>query len=523
MKIKNILFSLFVIIGTLFTTTVKAATTAPSSFVINASDTYLLYGSDILGHGSTLNFTYKVNADGKIVYCTEIHDSMTSTSEKYTYSKEMDAKIAYVLEHGYPNVSITGNKSKDYYITGVALWYLLAPNDSSFYHFDLAKGTYKGYSSDVVREVAKLVNGAKAYSYTNPTIKINTANNNLKLSSDGKYYVSSSMGVKTTGSIDNKTYTVSLESAPSGTIVTDVNGKEKTTFKTSETFLVKVPATSIKNLSAEFKVNISATGSINKAYLYIPGNSAHQNLTALYPEKKDIKDSTTLKLSIITEVEISKTDAATGKELPGAKLTVKDANGKVVDSWESTNEPHVIKGLKPGKYSLTEEIAPEGYIKSEETIEFEIKADASVTKVVMENKREEKTPVPVYISKQDATTGEELPGAHLELKDEKGNLIEAWVSGDEPHEVEELKPGKYYLSETLAPEGYELTTEVVEFTVKEDGTVDGKVIMYNKPETYIPVPSTSSFKTITASLIGIIVIGLGSVIIYRNYKKNEEN
>ena len=42
-----------------------------------------------------------------------------------------------------------------------------------------------------------------------------------------------------------------------------------------------------------------------------------------------------------------------------------------------------------------------------------------------------------------------------------------------------------------------------------------------KPET-IEVPNTSSFKTITASLIGVIIIGLGSFMIYRNYKKNEE-
>ena len=46
--------------------------------------------------------------------------------------------------------------------------------------------------------------------------------------------------------------------------------------------------------------------------------------------------------------------------------------------------------------------------------------------------------------------------------------------------------------------------------------------MYNKPDTIVPVPSTASFKTITTSLIGIIVIGLGSMIIYKNYKKNEE-
>ena len=53
----------------------------------------------------------------------------------------------------------------------------------------------------------------------------------------------------------------------------------------------------------------------------------------------------------------------------------------------------------------------------------------------------------------------------------------------------------------------------------EDGTVDGDVIMYNKPET-VEVPSTGTFKTITTSLIGLLIIGLGSALIYRNYKKN---
>ena len=74
----------------------------------------------------------------------------------------------------------------------------------------------------------------------------------------------------------------------------------------------------------------------------------------------------------------------------------------------------------------------------------------------------------------------------------------------------------------MAPEGYDLNKETVEFIVKEDGTVDGKIIMYNSPE-IVEVPSTSSFKTITASLIGIIIIGLGSMVIYKNYRKNEKN
>lgn len=520
MKLKNILFSLIMLVSMLFIGTANAETTAPSSYVIDGSKLHTTYGVNYLSGSQYLNIQFKKTTDGKVVYCIERSKAPigSSTKEKYVLQKELSAKVAYVMENGYPNKSIFGNADKDYYTTGLAVWYVIDPSDSIFEQFDLAKGTYRGNSNDVVKAMAKLVNGANSYSYTSPSIKINNSNSNLVLSSDGKYYVSSSMSVKTTGTVGN--YTVSLSNAPDGTIVTDTKGTAKNTFATNESFLVKVPVSSVKNLSNEFKVNVSAKGTINKAYAYTSTRSNVQNTGALYPESSDVSDSTTVKLNVVTVVEISKVDVTTGEELAGAHLVVKDASGKVVDEWTSTNEVHVIKNLTPGKYTLTETIAPDGYILSDETITFTVKSDGSVTKVKMENTPKDK-PV-VVISKVDSTTGEELAGAHLELRDEKGNLIEAWVSTNESHVIEGLAPGKYTLTEVIAPDGYELSKETVTFVVKEDGTVDGKVIMYNTPET-IEVPSTGTFKTITTSLIGLLIIGLGSVIVYRNYKKNEEN
>lgn len=519
-KLKKYLVGIVTIFAMLFVDTVSATTTAPSNFIINGSDLYLITSSKYLP-GATYNFYFKKNANGNIVYCTESHDlAVTSGKQTYTLSKELEAKYAYVLENGYPSKSITGDNEKDYFITALAIYYLADPNDRIFSNFNLDAGTYRGTSNDVIKEVAKLVNGANGYTYVMPSIKINT-NDNFTLSSDKKYYVSSSMSVSTTGNVGN--YTVKLENAPSDTIITSENGNVKSTFATNEKFIIKVPITNISSLNSELKVSVSAIGTINKAYLYTPSDSKYQNVAVLYPENNAVNNAITLKLNLTTEVQISKVDATTGNELPGAKLTVKDANGAIKDSWTSTNEVHIIKGLNPGKYTLTEEIAPEGYALSTETITFEVKADGSVTKVVMENVREEKKN-PIYISKRDITTEEELAGAHLELKNEKGEVVYAWISDTTPHMIEDgLEPGKYYLVETLSPIGYELNTETVEFTVKEDGTVDGNIIMYNKPETIVEVPSTSSFKTITSSLMGIIIIGLGSMVIYRNYKKNEEN
>ena len=429
MKLKNILFSLIMLVSMLFIGTANAETTAPSSYVIDGSKLHTIYGSSYLSGSQYINIQFKKTTDGKIIYCIERSKAPigSGTTEKYTLQKELSSKVAYVMENGYPNKSIFGNADKDYYTTGLAIWYVINPNDSTFEYFNLANGTYRGNSSDIVVEMAKLVNGANSYSYTSPSIKINNSNSNLSLSSHGKYYVSSSMGVKTTGTVGN--YTVSLSNAPEGTIVTDTKGNAKTTFATNESFLVKVPVSNVKKISNEFEVNVSAKGTINKAYAYTSTRSNVQNTGALYPENSNVNDSTTVKLNVVTVVEISKVDV---------------------------------------------------------------------------------------------TTGEELAGAHLELKDEKGNLIEAWVSTNESHVIEGLAPGKYTLTEVIAPDGYELSKETVTFVVKEDGTVDGKVIMYNTPET-IEVPSTGTFKTITTSLIGLLIIGLGSVIVYRNYKKNEEN
>ena len=81
-----------------------------------------------------------------------------------------------------------------------------------------------------------------------------------------------------------------------------------------------------------------------------------------------------------TEMEFSKVDITTGKELPGAKMQVTDKEtGKIIDEWVSTNEPHKIKYLVEGKeYILTEKIAPKGY-ELAESITFTAKDGLKIT------------------------------------------------------------------------------------------------------------------------------------------------
>ena len=92
----------------------------------------------------------------------------------------------------------------------------------------------------------------------------------------------------------------------------------------------------------------------------------------------------------MTRVEISKTDIA-GKELPGAKLTIYDQDGKVVESWISEDKPHYMEMLPTGEYTLHEESAPEGYLLAED-IRFEVRNTGEIQKVTMKDERKPEIP-----------------------------------------------------------------------------------------------------------------------------------
>ncbi len=168
----------------------------------------------------------------------------------------------------------------------------------------------------------------------------------------------------------------------------------------------------------------------------------------------------------ITRVEISKKDLTTGEELPGASLQVTDGSGKVIDRWVSGKTPHSITKLTVGEtYILTETVPAPGYVTARSAA-FTVKDTGKVQKVEM---RDDITRV--EISKKDLTTGEELPGAALQITDSEGRVIDAWISGETPHSVTKLTAGEtYILTETAPAPGY-VTARSAAFTVKDTGEI----------------------------------------------------
>ena len=161
-----------------------------------------------------------------------------------------------------------------------------------------------------------------------------------------------------------------------------------------------------------------------------------------------------------TKVSISKTDITGDKELEGAKLQVIDKDNKVIDEWTSTNKEHLIEGLKVGnEYTLKEEIAPEGYVISNE-VKFTIKDTNEIQKVNMKDKI-------VSMSKVNIG-GEEIEGAKIQVFDKDNNLVDEWTSTKEEHKIKNLKENEIYrLHEEIAPEGFVKATDI-EFKVTTD-------------------------------------------------------
>ena len=182
-----------------------------------------------------------------------------------------------------------------------------------------------------------------------------------------------------------------------------------------------------------------------------------------------------------------------------------------------------------GEYIVREIEAPTGYILSDESYPVTISEDGEVIEIKAVNKSTK-----VRISKQDITTGEELPGATLQIIDEDGNVATEWVSTDEAHFIEgKLIAGKEYtLRETIAPDDYEIASEI-KFTVNTDGTVT-EVVMYDEhtpdletpPTVTIDTPHTGVSADNGAELYLVataVIMAFGMLICKKNDKKQRKD
>ena len=245
-------------------------------------------------------------------------------------------------------------------------------------------------------------------------------------------------------------------------------------------------------------------------------------------------------LDDVTKVEISKKDITDSSEVPGAKLFILDKDGKKVESWTSTDKPHMIEKLPVGEYTLREEQAPDGYLIAED-VKFTVKDTGKVQKVKMKDAHPYGK---LVIKKTDSTSKAALSGAEFELREkESGKVVEKLVtdktgtatSGKIP--IATYKNGKvektveYILVETKAPNGYELSSkkEEIRFEYKDGKTKVIEIVkeIKNTKSPSGSTPTGNSPKTGDSTNIWLPILlavlsacGIGGVIWYKKKKGN---
>ncbi len=132
----------------------------------------------------------------------------------------------------------------------------------------------------------------------------------------------------------------------------------------------------------------------------------------------------------------------------------------------TTNESGEFSFEAPyGSFQVMELATLPGYLTMKEPVAVEVNAAEVELEPIANNQ------TVVHISKVDAETGEELPGATLELYGPDGTLIETWESADIPHAITGLPVGEgYVLKETAAPEGFQLAEDIT-FAVEETAEI----------------------------------------------------
>lgn len=183
-------------------------------------------------------------------------------------------------------------------------------------------------------------------------------------------------------------------------------------------------------------------------------------------------------LNTPTEVVLHKSDVTTSKGVPGAKIEIYDKDGKTVfEDITGKDGTITVKGLPAGTYTFKEVVAPEGYILNTAIFTFTLNEDGTIDG----DNTVSDEPTSVTITKADQETMEPLQGVEFEFFDEDGKSIGTYKT-DENGEInlQYLSCGKSYsYVERSALKGYVLDSTKHTFTINDDGSVTGDIVITN--------------------------------------------
>lgn len=202
------------------------------------------------------------------------------------------------------------------------------------------------------------------------------------------------------------------------------------------------------------------------------------------------------------------------KPLQGAVFELKDVSGNTLSRTSSSSGQVLFDNLKKGQYTLTEKSSPNGFIKDSKvyTVVIASNGEIRIDNVLYTDTNKFKIINKKLLGSIEVIkhkTGNEnelLPGAKFELRNSAGDLIDTLTTGTDGKILFKALPlGSYTLKEIQAPSGYQLNSEPINITVKNDEKVIVKVP--NKSNSDI-LPNTGGTGTIFYTLLGLLIMGI---------------
>ena len=420
--------------------------------------------------------------DGKEypAYCANpnrpgVEDLSAKTYDVDVDQLDTDPAVWGVITNGYPYKSPqelgVNTEYEAYYATKMAVWAVVHNNYSNLDDWK-ANGSQNAHVEKAMKDLVA-IGRANQYVYTS-WLAVNPKTQNMQEDSIDSSYLSQEYSLDS--NVNIRSYSVVLEgNVPSGTKVTDLSNGEKDSFDGTETaFKVLIPKDSIKS-DGDF--NVIVKGKLeNKAVMFglshdagkqdyyvapLPSYNGDSWVQLVYksegttPEEPDEPNNPNVPTPS-KGLQILKVKAGTTEGLAGAVFKV-EVDGKTIGHYVTDKNGEILIPDVTGTVSITEEVAPVGYVLDENNHkDVEIVASDEPTVVTFSNEEMAE----LEIMKVDADTGEGLSGAAIRISLDGGNdSYDVYTNASGTAVLTNLKSGTYTVTEITAPEGYILNDD----------------------------------------------------------------